>query len=164
MTFSRCPGRIAATVLLAVALLGACGRELSLMPPTIEIAGIVVGADADSSTVRYTLIDGRAWTANTDVYRLLSSSWAGDLLVAGADAEGRFLATFMRQKGLPADCYVENTTGVEWGDYIEIRGVLWSKAPGFHAGGGVPPRGREYPGGTRFCFGQDGFIFSTVAP
>jgi len=156
-------GRLVATALVAAALLVACGRELSVEPPRIEVAGVVIGAREDAVSARYTLSDGRVWTANKDVYRLLTVGWSGDLLVAGTDTDGQFVATFMRQDGLPADCYVENRPGVEWGDYIEIRGVLWPKAPGFRAGGDVPSRGSAYEGGTRFCFDRDGLIASTVA-
>jgi hypothetical protein len=91
------------------------------------------------------------------------AGWSGDLVIIGSDAEGMFVATFMRQDGLPDTCYVENEIGVDRGDHIETRGVLWSKSTTFEPADAVGSDAR-YPAGTRLCFDRDGRIASTISP
>ena len=73
------------------------------------------------------------------------------------------MATFMRQDGLPESCYVENEVGVDRGESVETRGVMWPKSPDFTAAEVVAPNAR-YPAGTRFCLDRTGHVISTVAP
>ena len=157
---------IARRTWLAVAtglvLIVACAPATpSVEPPTITKVGLVEDARF-STTIQYTFADGSTLEVNPSGYRDVGpQDWSGRLVVLGYDAEGQFVASYLPQGGLPDDCYVENQVGTEWGDYIEIRGVLWSKADAF-AAHAQPAYGAKYATGTRFCFNTDGEITSTI--
>lgn len=154
-----------AVVAVLVAALSSCsGQAPTLFPPTLERVGLIVTAEAHSGFVRFTLSDGGTWEARTGAYRAIGHDGGGGLLVAGRDQHGRFLAIFPTQDGLPSDCYVENATGVERDAYIELRGVLWDKAPDFTSAVPIPSVGGEYASGTRFCLNEFGRVAATVAP
>lgn len=133
-------------------------------PPNIEFVGAPSEIRLGPTTVTYVLADGGTLEVDVDDYRVLGPhDWSGKLIVLGSDAEGLFVASFMPQGGLPAECYVENEVGIDRGTYIETRGVLWRKALAFAAAEIVLPDQR-YPAGTRFCFNEAAEITSTVAP
>jgi hypothetical protein len=134
----------------------------TLIPPVIEMAGIVADARSIDATSEYTLDDGRSFTVTRGPDRILGRP-GGGLVVLGHDRDGRFLAGFPTQGGLPDDCYVDNSEGVDRGAFVELYGVLWRKSPAFVAAQLVRPD-HEYPGGTRFCFNADGLVSGTVAP
>lgn len=132
-------------------------------PPVIEFVGIPSESRMSATTVTYVLANGGTLEIDVAGYRVLGPhNWSGELVILGSDAEGMFVASFLPQGGLPDDCYVENEVGIDRGPYIEIRGVLWRKAPSFVAAEPVTPD-RRYPAGTRFCFDESGEITSTIA-
>lgn len=132
-------------------------------PPVIEFVGKPSETRIAARTVTYVLADGGTLEVDVAGYRVLGPhEWSGELVVLGSDADGMFVASFLPQDGLPDDCYVENEVGIDRGAHIEVRGVLWRKAPSFAAAEPVAP-GHRYPAGTRFCFDDTGEITSTVA-
>lgn len=132
-------------------------------PPVIEYAGTPADVRIGQSVV-YVLPDGGTLEIEPAGVRTLGTTdWTGDLVILGSDAEGQFVASFMRQGGLPDSCYVENATGIDRGEYIEVRAVLWRKSPAFAPAVAVS-RDTVYPPGTRFCLDGEGMVASTVAP
>jgi hypothetical protein len=132
-------------------------------PPVIEFAGVPKEVQL-GRTITYVLADGGTLEVDPAGYREIGQhGWDGELVVLGWDAEGPFVAGYMRQGGLPGDCYVENDMGIDRGVSIQIRGVLWPKSSRFDPAEPVPPN-TTYPSGTRFCFDTAGEIASTVAP
>lgn len=132
-------------------------------PPTLDVVGLISTVEIHNGFVRYGLADGSNWNFPDGTYRLVGfGGHGGKLLVVGRDSEGQFIATFMTQDGLPTDCYFENATGIERGAYVEMRGILWAKAPGLVSSVPVPPLGWAYPGGTRFCLSDAAQVTATV--
>ncbi len=155
-------------LLLVASTLSACSGSqglppTTLSPPAIEAVGIVSSSTTDSATATYVFTDGRTFSTSTVERRLLTPSWSGKLVIAGNDQTGHFLAAYSTQQGLPEDCYVDNTPGIDRGVFIELRGVLWPKAPAFTA---AQPRVADvaYPDSTRFCFDGTGEIKQTIGP
>ena len=146
-------GRIAVIIAAFASLAGCAAAAPAPLPPRIEQTGIVTGLAEGRDFVRYTFRDGSTRKIDPQWYRQLTENgWGGfGLLVLGDDQHGPFVASFMPQGGLPADCYVGNGPAVERGDYVEMWGVLWEKAPGF-ATSVHPADGSAYTSGTRFCF------------
>jgi hypothetical protein len=127
------------------------------------MVGVVAEAEL-GNTVRYVFTDGRTTEVVTANYRVLTPhGWDGELVVLGQDQAGDFVASFSTQADMPADCYVENSKGVDRGAYVQLRGVLWRKASGFQSAT-QPPNGAAFPGGTRFCLDDQGLITNAVAP
>lgn len=156
-------------ILLAL-ILPACSDSqprppTTLLPPTIEIAGVVTSVSQDNEAAYYVLAGGREFAARFSETRLLegSGSWGGDMVVAGKDSVGRFVVARMTQGGLPADCYVDNSRGIDRGSFIELNEVLWKKAGDFIQGQPVRPD-YTYPGATRFCFNPNAEVTRTIAP
>ena len=151
---------VAAT--LALAALG-CGSAPAPSggPAIIDEAGRVSSQSTDGHQNDYVFNDGRATYVMLSGRRLINGG-LGDVVFLGHDANGPFLAAFMTQDGLPSNCYVDNAQGIDRGAYIELRGILWAKATQFTS----PVRTRSgdaYPGATRFCFSDQGQIWSVVA-
>ncbi len=128
-----------------------------------------VGAAAEimaDSTVVLTLRDGRTVTVEPEQRLLFGRSVgaAGAPVIGGSDQEGPFVAAFLHQDGLPADCWIGDIglLGVERGVGIVIEGTLWPKSATFSSPGGIPAFGHEYPDGARFCFDATGRIASVV--
>jgi hypothetical protein len=132
------------------------------MPPVIEMVGLVASESVDGGTFHYTLVDGRSFTVSRENVRMFGNAGFG-LVILGSDRDGRFLGGFSPQGGLPADCYVDNSPGVDRGAFVELHGVLWSKSRGFVPAQFVLPD-YPYPDGTRFCFDVNGHLASTFAP
>jgi hypothetical protein len=147
--------------LAATALLAACSAQ-AIRPssPTIEAAGLITEERLYSDRLSFQLEGGQTWEAQTGTFRWVMN-WGGELLVAGSDANGRWVATLGPQGGLPRDCYFTPERGTEWGDGIAIGGVLFGKAPGFSSQP-TPQVGIDYPAGTRFCFNGDGQVASVI--
>ena len=160
-------GRERALAMFGAACLSSCSLAPDLTsppaPPAIEFAGIPDEVHL-GRTITYVLADGGTLEIEPAGYREIGlAGWSGELVVLGWDAEGAFVAGFMRQAGLPDDCFVESATGLDRGAFIEMRGVLWAKSSRFDAAEPVAP-GTAYPSGTRFCFDDEGEITSTIAP
>ena len=147
--------------LAAVALLAACSAQAIKPPaPTIEAAGLFVAERTYPDRIWFRLESGETWEAQTGTYRWVMN-WGGNLLLAGSDSNGRWIATLGHQDGLPKDCYFSPERGTEWGEGIAIAGVLFPKAPGLSFGS-EPMVGSDYPIGTRFCFNVDGQVASVI--
>ena len=151
---------------LCLSVLGAaCTAAVTpgIEPPSIELAGVPTEV-RHGPTVEYEFADGRTRRVDPDLWRPITPHGTdGALVIFGTDANGPFVAGFVPQGGLPADCYVENDVGTDWGRHIEIHGILWEKAAAFLPAASVG-MGDAYPSGTRFCFTAEGLIGSTVAP
>jgi hypothetical protein len=156
----------AGRLLLTAVVLGSCSTQPGAPPPpTIEVVGLIRSVEIHPGFVRYLLEPDRVWDAQDGRYRVLRpGAGGGELLLAGTDLQGSFVATFQTQDGLPSGCYVENAVGIERGAYLEIRGVMWAKEPGFASDPEIPARDAEYPSGTRFCFDAAGRVASAVGP
>jgi hypothetical protein len=147
--------------LVAAALLAACSSQAIRPPaPTIEAAGLFAEERAYPDRIWFSLQSGETWEAQTGTYQWVMN-WGGKLLLAGSDADGRWVATLGHQDGLPKDCYFTPERGTEWGDGIAIAGVLFPKAPEFSFDS-VPAAGSDYPIGTRFCFNVHGQVASVI--
>jgi hypothetical protein len=155
-------GRNRLVALAAATLLVACSGSQTVRSPssTIEAFGLIVEERFYPDRISFQLEDGQTWEAQTGTYRWVMN-WGGKLLVAGSDANGRWIATLGPQGGLPKDCYFTPERGTEWGDGIAIAGVLFPKAPGFSFDS-TPAVGGDYPLGTRFCFNVDGQVASVI--
>jgi len=155
------PGRCRLVTLVAAALLAACSAQ-TVRPPSsiIEAVGLIDEQRIYPDRVVYRLENGQVWEAQTGTFRTIMD-WGGELLVAGSDVNGRWVATFGPQDGLPDTCYFTPERGTEWGSSIEIGGVLWQKAPGFPPGS-TPAEGSDYPAGTRFCLNTMGQVNSII--
>lgn len=160
----RGSNRARPVIVLAAALLVACAGSEGPRPPspTIEAVGLIVEERIYFDRVVYRLESGQTWEGNSGTFRTVMD-WGAELLVAGIDADGRWVATLGHQGGLPDDCYFTPEPGTEWGDGIAIGGVLWKKATQFSAQS-VPDVGRDYPGGTRFCLDESGQVTSIIPP
>lgn len=160
--------RLRTTLLLALASLvavlsWACSTPTtSLTPPLIEKAGLVASVWEESDNVRYVFADGVEVAFSTKDRRLLTGTPGGKLVILGVDAVGKFAGAYLPQDGLPADCYVDASDGVDRGEFIELRGVLWRKAASFSQAELVP-HDTPYPRLTRFCFDVTGEISETIA-
>jgi hypothetical protein len=131
-----------------------------LEPPEIEFVGLVTDVRISEDHVEFTDAAGEVHLVDPDAYRDVNGNgWGGPLQVLGRDAEGRFVASFPTQEGLPPDCYRENAVGVDRGSHVEINGVLWRKAPGFD---GSIAFGTRYATGARFCFDELGRVASVI--
>jgi hypothetical protein len=152
------------TFLLLVAVLSwACAAPaITPRPPLIEAAGKVSSVNVSNDTIDYVFTDGRHFNFSTNDRRLLTPTAGGEMAILGVDATGPFAAAYTTQGGLPADCYVDNSAGVDRGPYIELRGVLWQKAPTFEPAQEVGLNG-TYPRATRFCFNEPGQMTRTFA-
>lgn len=148
---------------LVAALIAACQATAPLQPPTIVRAGVAASVSTDGSAVHITFVVGPPVTLSLDGLRLVTGGVGGELQIIGSDADGPFLAGFTAQDGLPPDCYVDNAQGINRGQYIELRGILWQKASAIDDPE-KPGVDQAYPGGTRFCFGESGAIFAVIAP
>ncbi len=133
-------------------------------PPVIEFVGIPSETRIGATAVTYLLSDGGTLEVDLAGYRVLGrGGWSGHLVVLGSDADGLFVAGFMRQQGFPDHCFVENEPGIDRGPHIEIHGILWGKSDDFAPVHAIEPDS-AYPGGTRFCFDDSAEIASTVVP
>lgn len=117
--------------------------------------------DASDEQIKIRYDDGRGAAVLLAGRRLINGG-TGDIVIIGHDDRGAFVAGYMRQDGLPSNCFVDNAPGVDRGDYIELRDILWSKASYFSSAVAVQAD-HAYPGGTRFCFNEMGLIWATVA-
>jgi hypothetical protein len=154
-------GSMRLVTLAAAGLLAACSQPV-IRPSAsrIEATGLITEQRIYADRVEYRLESGQIWEGRTGAFRTVMD-WGAKLLVAGWDADGRWVATFGTQAGLPDTCYFTPERGTDWGDTIAIAGVLWPKAPGF-APSATPAVGSDYPAGTRFCLDPAGQIASII--
>jgi hypothetical protein len=153
-------GDLIALLVLLVALTGcSLGSSPAPSPPTIQAAGVATDVRIYQDHVRYAFADGSVHEVPLS-YRQIGHGGFG-LVIIGSDSGGPFIALFPTQGGLPADCYRENAEGIERGAYIQTQGVLWTKAPSFTSPV-HPDAGSAYPGGTRFCFNEQGLITTVI--
>ena len=154
-------GGLAATLALFVALTGcSLGSSPAPSPPTIQAVGVATDVRIYQDHVRYVFADGSVHEVPLS-YRQFGDGGLGGLVVIGSGSRGNFVASFPTQAGLPTDCYRENAEGIERGAYIQTQGVLWTKASSFTSTV-HPDAGSEYPGGTRFCFNEQGLITTVI--
>lgn len=162
-------GGVLASAVIGLALVmivGGCAASASqpIDPPRIEMVGMPTEVRIGATTIEYEFADGETRRIDPNGWRAITPhAWGGELVILGTDANGPFVAAFLPQGGLPDDCYVENDMGTDRGSHIEIREILWRKAPDFTPASPVSA-GDTYPFGTRFCFTDEGMIGSTVAP
>ncbi len=152
---------------LAAAAIAACQATAlqppTLQPPTIMRAGVAASVSTDGSSVHITFVSGPPVTLSLDGLRLVTGGVGGELVISGSDADGPFLAGFTTQDGLRANCYVDNAQGINRGQYLQLRGILWQKSPAIDDPE-KPGTGQAYPGGTRFCFDESGAVRAVLAP
>jgi hypothetical protein len=151
---------------LIVATAGLVGCDMAVAPtirnpPTLYQVVLTTATEITEGAIHYVFADGRAAWVMTGG-RTLINDGTGDLVIIGHDGRGGFVAGYTRQGGLPTDCFVDNSTGIDRGAYIELRNILWTKTTNFGAANAVAPD-HQYPGGTRFCFNEFGEIWRTVA-
>lgn len=135
----------------------------TLTPPLIEAVGRLASVEQGGNDVAYVFAEGRRVFFSTQERRLLTPIPGGEFAVLGTDAIGPFAAAYMAQGGLPADCFVDNSLGIDRGTFVELRGVLWRKASDFVSFQPMAPN-TAYPQGTRFCFDERAEISRTVQP
>ena len=147
--------------LATLALLAACSPP-AVRPSasTIDVVGLIAEARFPAAGVEIRLESGQTWQGQAGTFRQVMN-WGMKLLVVGTDANGVWMATLGPQGGLPADCYFTPERGTEWGDGIDIAGVLWQKAPTFSFAE-TPSVGSDYPIGTRFCMNEKGEVASII--
>jgi len=151
------PHRLPVAIVLAVSLLGGCTSDPAPSPPgapTIQAIGILVEEHIADPNRTYILADGRTFEVSIETTRVLFEGGLGQPFVLGTDASGPFVGVFSHQDGLPEDCHLAGTgpDAIERGAFIEIKGVLWRKAPSFVPSTDLPAVGTRYDGSNRFCF------------
>jgi hypothetical protein len=97
-------GRERALAMFGAVSLSACSLALDVpsppAPPAIEFAGVPDEVHL-GRTITYVLADGGTLEVEPAGYREIGpAGWSGELVVLGWDAEGAFVAGFMRQAGL----------------------------------------------------------------
>jgi hypothetical protein len=135
----------------------------ALRPPVIELTERVASTQIFSDSVKYTTVDGRSVSISMADRRLITGSWDAQLVILGHDELGGFIATYQIQQGLPSDCFVDGSEGIDRGDYVELHGVLWKKTYRFKSSSDTHVD-HSYPLGTRFCYDARGFISGIVTP
>lgn len=158
------PRRLIGVTVLTV-VVAACSTQPSPPPaPSFEAVGRLASLTVAGPVHTYSLEDGRTFELDSESVRILFEGGPGSPVVVGTQGDQRFVGVFVRQDGLPADCWLPGigAVGREWGAAIEIDGVVWSKGPGFKAGGTVPGRGDRYPSSTRFCFDAQARVTGVV--
>ena len=163
-------GRIA--LILGAFVLAACSEvEPSpppppLSPPTFEAIGILADERISDPERTYILADGRRFDVSMLHTRMLfdDGGGIGQPFILGSDETGSFVGIFGRQDGLPDGCNIAGigARGIDRGVFIEIKGVLWVKAPSFDPASAPPSSGTPYPSSTRFCFDDHARVTSTV--
>jgi hypothetical protein len=156
--------RLSWFTLIGVAF-AACSPQASPPPaPSFEAIGRVAGMTVAWPIHTYVLEDGRTFEVDAEGVRILFEGGGGSPIVVGTQGDARFVAVFVHQDGLPADCWLPGigAVGREWGTAVEIDGVLWSKAAGFVADGPIPARGDTYPSSARFCFDAEARVTRVV--
>lgn len=140
-------------VVIGATLAGCGSSAVAPAPPTIAAIGILASQAIAGSTETYTLTDGRAFEISQPATRLLFMGGTGRLFVMGRDTQGPFVGVFLTQAGLPSDCFLAGLApkAIEFGAYVDIGGVMWRKAAGFHSSQ-HPASGQTYDASTRFCF------------
>ena len=163
-------GRI--TIILAAVLVAACSHvEPSpppppLSPPSFDAIGILADERVSDPDRTYILADGRRFDVSMLQTRLLfdEGGGIGAPFVLGSDETGSFVGIFGRQDGLPDGCNIAGIggRGIDRGTFIEIKGVLWRKAPLFDPASAPSSSGTPYPSSTRFCFDDHARVTSTA--
>lgn len=125
-------------------------------------ATVITDERAVDQRSTYDLADGRTVEVDRATQRVVFS-WGGSplMLVEGADAAGPWWAIVGHQDGMPADCFVMNERGFDYGDAVAIAGVRWPKAPGFQPAA-TPAFAQPYPHGARFCLDSHAQVTSLV--
>jgi hypothetical protein len=163
-------GRIA-VIFGAIALAACSAVEPSpppppLSPPTFEAIGILADERISDPDRTYILADGRRFDVSMLETRMLfdAGGGIGAPFILGSDETGSFVGIFGRQDGLPDGCNIAGIggRGIDRGVFIEIKGVLWVKAPSFDPASAPPSSGTPYPSSTRFCFDDHARVTSTV--
>ena len=157
----RCKSWISLLLLPALILVGCQSSTADqALPATIDEAGLAQSIEVTNDQIHVRYTDGRGAYVKLAGRKLIDGG-TGDIVIVGHDARGGFVAGYMRQDGLPPNCFVDNTPGIERGDYIELHEFLWSKTHNFSPAQ-TASANSEYPGGTRFCFNDSGQIWGTV--
>lgn len=136
-----------------------------MSPPIFEAVGILADERIADPDRTYALADGRRFQVSMlHTRELFNGGGQGRTFVLGSDATGPFVGIFGRQDGLPEDCNIPGigASGIERDAFIEIKGVLWRKAPTFDQASVPGSAGTAYPPSTRFCFDERARVSSTV--
>jgi hypothetical protein len=162
-------------VIVGTFLLAGCGAvepppsplpSTSLSPPTFEAIGILADERISDPDRTYVLADGRSFDVSMVQTRMLfdDGGGVGQPFIKGRDETGPFVGIFGLQDGLPDGCYIPGigARGIDRGIYIEIKGVLWRKAPSFDPASAPGSNGTPYPSSTRFCFDDQARVTATV--
>lgn len=154
--------------LLAVAtLVVACGEAKPAQrpsPPALEAVGVVVDELYFDDRTVFKLVDGTVWERRNDQFRFrYQYSARSTLFVSGTDAEGTYVYLIGGSRDIPAECrHAIGWGGREWGDGIEVEGLLWMKAPAFSTSVDPVPVGIEYPTTIRFCLDDRARVIAAV--
>ena len=167
-------GRTVAVVLGTLALAGCSAVEptpsplpsTSLSPPIFEAIGILADERISDPDRTYVLADGRSFEVSMVHTRLLfdDGGGIGQPFIKGWDETGPFVGIFGLQDGLPDGCNIAGigARGIDRGIFIEIKGVLWRKAPSFDPASAPRSSGTPYPSSTRFCFDDHARVTAIV--
>lgn len=131
----------------------------------VDVVGVVASVDAGGDWIRYRLADGRVWERTTGAFRVVyDRGGPGGLLVVGHDGRGWYVVVAGSQEGLPAECrWAIGNGGREWGDAVEIEGLLWPRSAAFSTTVGTAPIAGTYPTAVRFCLNERGQLSTAVS-
>jgi hypothetical protein len=125
--------------------------------PHVDDIGILWNVEERTDTITYVLSDGRRLERRKDAYRVAYDLASGaTLVVSGTDERGPFIALVGSPDGAPADCeHMLRYGGRDWGDALEVSGILWRKAPTFKSLVLIVTLGSSYPEDTIGCLNED---------
>jgi hypothetical protein len=129
----------------------------------VRLVGTITGESTRGNITTYQLSDGRVATVDSSVTRAIGlPGGTPAILVLGRDETSDWAAVVGHQVGAPEGCHVLNQLGYELGDSVAIGGIRWLKAQTFRSAVPVPPVGRAYDDGTRFCLDETGHVYDVI--
>lgn len=152
------------TLVAAIAtLVGGCGlglhRYTSTIPPDVKpFSPTVVGVierwepPTASQISTYTLTDGTRIEMTSGTRTIFATGDSlGDLMAAGSDEAGPWVAFATHVAGSAPDCFKSLGIVLDAGDDVFFEGYLFQKAPGFTTSFSSTKPGERYPVGNP-CF------------
>lgn len=152
------------TLVAAIAtLVGGCGLGLHIdnatIPPDVKpfsptVVGVIERSDSATASqpITYTLTDGTRIERTPETRVVFSTGDSpGDLMAAGSDEAGPWVAFATHVAGSAPDCFQAGGIVLDHGDAVVFEGYRFIKAPSFTTSDPYVKPGERYPVGNP-CF------------